>query len=79
MPRPARLRCAISAPGINWSASAAHSASYRLFKPPYLLPTAQPTLIAAKREDVEMWSRAWKGNRYDWGLIQEMTQNSARD
>jgi hypothetical protein len=53
--------------------------SYRRFKPLHLIPTARPTLIAAQREDVEMWSRAWKGNRYDWGLLQGMTQNSARD
>ena len=37
-----------------------------------MIPTAKPTLIAAKREDVEMWSRAWKANRYDWGLLQGM-------
>jgi hypothetical protein len=52
--------------------------SYGRFRPLRLIPTAKPTLIAAKREDVEMWSRHWKGNRYDWGLLQGMIRSSAR-
>jgi hypothetical protein len=53
--------------------------SYGRFKPLHLIPTAKPTLIAAKREDVEMSSRLWKGNRYDWGLLQGMIRSSAGD
>jgi hypothetical protein len=53
--------------------------SYGRFKPLFMIPTAKPTLIAAKREDVERWSRAWKANRYEWGLLQGMIQYGARD
>src|SRR5262249_24436345 len=53
--------------------------SYRRFKPLPLLPTVPPELIASKREEEEMRNRAWKGNRYEWGLLQELTQASARD
>jgi hypothetical protein len=58
-------------PGINGVLS------YGRFQPLHMIPTAKPTLIAAKREDVEVWSRLWKGNRYDWGLLQGMIRSSA--
>jgi hypothetical protein len=53
--------------------------SYRRFKPLHLTPTARPWLIASKREEEEKWSRAWKGNRYEWGLLQGLIQNSAKN
>jgi hypothetical protein len=53
--------------------------SYGRFKPLFMIPTAKPSLIAAKRQEIEMWSRQWKGNRYDWGLLQGMIRSSARD
>src|SRR5262249_47770890 len=53
--------------------------SYSRFKPLHMIPTARPTLIAAKREEVEQWSRHWKGNRYDWGLLQGLIRSGARD
>jgi hypothetical protein len=53
--------------------------SYRRFKPLHLTPTVQPALTASTREEVEMWSRAWKGNRYEWGLLQGLIQNGVRD
>jgi hypothetical protein len=53
--------------------------SYQRFKPLPLIPTAKPTLVASTREDVEMLSRVWKANHFDWGLLQGMMQNSARD
>ncbi len=43
--------------------------SYGRFKPLPLTPTVSPALIATKREDEEMGSRVWKGNRYEWGLL----------
>jgi hypothetical protein len=53
--------------------------SYRRFKQLPLTPRVEPELIATKREDEEMWSRAWKSNRYEWGLLQGLIQNGARD
>lgn len=53
--------------------------SYQRFKPLHLTPPAQPELIATKREEEVMWNRAWKSNRYEWGLLQGLIQNSARD
>lgn len=53
--------------------------SYRRLKPIPLTPTMQPELIATKREEEEMWNRAWKANRYEWGLLQGLIQNGARD
>lgn len=43
--------------------------SYRRFKPLPLTPMVSPALIASKREDEEMKSRVWKGNRFEWGLL----------
>ncbi len=53
--------------------------SYGRFKPLLLTPTVPPALIATKREEEEMGSRAWKGNRYEWGLLQGLIQNNSRD
>jgi hypothetical protein len=49
------------------------------FKPLPQTPTVQPVLIASKREEEEMGSGAWKGNRYEWGLLQGLIQNGVRD
>jgi hypothetical protein len=48
-------------------------------RPLPLTPTVQPALIASKREEEEVWSRAWKANRYEWGLLQGLIQNGVRD
>jgi hypothetical protein len=53
--------------------------SYRRFQPLPLTPRVQPTLIASKREEEEKWGRIWKGNRYEWGLLQGLIQNGVRD
>jgi hypothetical protein len=53
--------------------------SYRRFQPLPLTPRAEPVLTAAKREDEDRWTRAWKGSRYEWGLLQGLIQTAARD
>lgn len=53
--------------------------SYRRFQSLPLTPTAKPDLFPTTREEEEMWNRVWKGNRYEWGLLQGLIQNGARD
>jgi hypothetical protein len=50
--------------------------SYGRFKPLPLTPRVSPVLIASKREDEERWSRIWKGNRYEWGLLRGLIQGN---
>jgi hypothetical protein len=53
--------------------------SYRRFKPLPLTPTAKPDLLPTTRAEEESRNRAWKGYRYEWGLLQGLIQNGPRD
>jgi hypothetical protein len=50
--------------------------SYGRFTPLPLTPRVSPVLIASKREDKEMASRIWKGNRFEWGLLRGLIQSN---
>jgi hypothetical protein len=53
--------------------------SYQRFTPLPRTPRAKPELIATSREEVENWSWGWTANRYEWGLLQGLTQINTRD
>ncbi len=53
--------------------------SYRRIRPIPLTPTVKPDLLPTTREEEETRLREWKGNRYEWGLLQGLMRNGARD
>jgi hypothetical protein len=53
--------------------------SYQRFKPLPLTPRTKPDLLPSTREQEEARSRAWKLNRYEWGLLQGLILNGVRD
>jgi hypothetical protein len=70
---PSCAKCHTGVGGINSVFSA------QRFKPIPLIPTAKRELIATQREDVEISSRAWAANRFEWGLLRGLILNGARD